>query len=249
MAGRADPIAEAIDRDLRALGDCERAEREKAYLKSDLLHYGVSVPALHKIADQAARSLDRTALLHLVTELWDEPVGHPVWERRFVAADLLSHRADLLSPADLPLAERLCREARTWAILDTLAPRVVGALADRFPDDVAPVLDRWACDDDFWLRRAALLAHLIPLRDGRGDWARFTRYADALLDDREFFVAKAIGWVLRDTSRRRPALVAMWVEPRAHRLHAVSFREAIKKLPADDQERLKGLRTMPPQAE
>lgn len=241
--------ADAIDHDLRALENCDRAERQKAYLKSDLLHYGVPVPALHTIADQAAPSLDRATLLRLVTALWDEPVGSPVWERRFVAADLLSHRADLLYPVDLPFAERLCREARTWAILDTLAPRVVGALADRFPDEVSPVLDRWAEDDDFWLRRAALLAHLIPLRDGRGDWARFTRYADGLLDDREFFVAKAIGWVLRDTSRRRPDLVMAWVEPRAHRLHPVSFREAIKKLPADDQARLKKRRAMPPQAD
>jgi 3-methyladenine DNA glycosylase AlkD len=31
-----------------------------------------------------------------------------------------------------------------------------------------------------------------------------------MLDEREFFIRKAIGWVLRDTARQRPALVYDW---------------------------------------
>jgi plasmid stability protein len=56
------------------------------------------------------------------------------------------------------------------------------------------------------VRRTALLALLLPLRRGAGD---FARYAEALLEEREFFIRKAIGWVLRETStgaRSRRAL-------------------------------------------
>jgi DNA alkylation repair enzyme len=52
--------------------------------------------------------------------------------------------------------------------------------------------DRWAADSDFWLRRSAMLALLISLREGRGDFDRFGRYADAMLCEREFFIRKAI---------------------------------------------------------
>jgi 3-methyladenine DNA glycosylase AlkD len=120
---------------------------------------------------------------------------------------------------------------------------VVGPLDERLPRRLDPTLDRWVEDDDFWMRRAALLTHLIPLRHQRGDWPRFCRYADELLADREFFVAKAIGWVLRDTARRRPNLVLDWVEPRGTRMQSVTFREVLKPFSAEVQQRLRDYRS------
>jgi 3-methyladenine DNA glycosylase AlkD len=227
-----------LDAALRAAAHPERADREKAYLKSTTVHYGVSVPATRALAVRTGKDLDRQRLVALATELWDEPADATVHERRLLAAELLAARVDLLEATDLQLLERLLRGARTWALVDTLAPSVVGPLSERYPAEVEPWLDRWAVDDDFWLRRAALLAHLLPLRRGGGDWERFTRYADPLLADREFFVRKAIGWVLRDTGRRRPSLVLAWVEPRVTRMSGVTLREAVKPLDAVDRQRL-----------
>jgi len=93
-------------------------------------------------------------------------------------------------------------------------------------------LDRWARDPDFWVRRSAMLALLVPLRRGGGDFERFSRYADAMLDEREFFIRKAIGWVLRETSKRRPAMIAEWLAPRMRRASGVTLREALKYLDA-----------------
>lgn len=230
--------AAELDGALRASARPGRAEQERAYLKSNLVHYGVPVPAIRALAKRASPGLDHDRLVAVATALWDEPVDAPVHERRMLAAELLEARADLLTPADLQLLERLLRESRTWALVDTLAPSVVGALSERFPRAVEPWLDRWARDDDFWLRRSALLAHLIPLRAGHGDWGRFTRYADALLPDGEFFVRKAIGWVLRDTGRRRPELVLAWVEPRVAVMSGVTVREAVKPFDPDTRDRL-----------
>jgi 3-methyladenine DNA glycosylase AlkD len=96
--------------------------------------------------------------------------------------------------------------------------------------DLTTVLDRWATDDDFWLRRSALLALLVPLRKGGGDLDRFLRHADAMLDEKEFFVRKAIGWVLRDVGKKRPDVVFAWLLPRARRASGVTLREAVKPL-------------------
>jgi len=92
------------------------------------------------------------------------------------------------------------------------------------------VLDRWATDADFWIRRSALLALLGGLRRGEGDFDRFSRYADAMLEEKEFFVRKAIGWILRETAKKRPELVYEWVLPRASRASGVTLREAVKPL-------------------
>jgi 3-methyladenine DNA glycosylase AlkD len=226
--------AARIERELRAAGDPDRAEQEKRYLKSRLEHHGASVPAIRRVAREAWREaggLPRDALLATVEALWERPIH----ECRMAAVELLELGTDELVPEDIALVERLIRQSRTWALVDGLAASVAAPLVERHPE-LGAVLDRWAVDDDFWLRRSALLALLPPLRRGGGDFARFGRYAEAMLGDREPFIRKAIGWVLRDTSRRRPELVAGWVEPRAGRASGVTVREAVKHLPPDRRE-------------
>lgn len=77
------------------------------------------------------------------------------------------------------------------------------------------------------------------LRRGDGELDRFLRHADAMLDQREFFVRKAIGWVLREIGRTRPEVVAAWLGPRgprgprAARVSGVTWREAVKYLPEE----------------
>ena len=225
-------LAVQVESQLRAVGDPERAEHEKRYLKSDLEHAGASVPAIRKIAKAALAdhaTLDHDGLVGLVNALW----ARPLHECRMAAVDLLELRSDALRPTDMKLVGRLIRESRTWALVDGLAASVAGVLVERYPE-LSKTLDRWSSDEDFWVRRSALLALLVPLRRGEGDFARFGRYADAMLEEREFFIRKAIGWVLRDTARKRPDLVYGWLKPRASRASSVTVREAVKYL-ADEQ--------------
>ena len=222
------PLVEQIDTALRTRGTPERAEHEKGYLKSKLIHCGTSVTAIRSVAKAVAAQhpgLGHDDLVMLVDALW----AAPVHERRMVAVELLDIYHGRLHGEDIVLLERLLRESRTWALVDPLAASVAGRLVECHPQ-LGLVLDRWAGDQDFWIRRAALLALLVPLRRGGGDFERFARYADAMLDDKEFFVRKAIGWVLRDTARKRPDLVYAWLLPRAARASSVSLREAIKPL-------------------
>lgn len=263
---QAHTIAEVVDRDLRARGSSERAQKEKAYLKSELLHYGVSVPDTRAVVRTALRTAkpSHDEVIELARTLWAPPTssddsagsaeptdtgraepmvtgagpaGHPtpVHERRAAATMVLIQSKDRLSGGDADFIEGLLREAKTWALIDPLAGDLVGPLSER---DAAfdPVLERWASDEDFWIRRSALLAHLVPLRQGRGDFDRFSRFADAMLEEKEFFIRKAIGWVLRDISRKRPDLVFDWILPRAHRASGVTIREAVKRLSTEQRE-------------
>jgi 3-methyladenine DNA glycosylase AlkD len=228
--------AAAIEAALRAAGSPERAVSEKAYLKSDLEFAGASVPAIRAIVGSWCADrpdLTRGDLVAVARALWSRPVH----ECRMACVELLDAKAGLLRAEDAPLIETLLRTARTWALADSLAASVMGSLAERYPE-LAGTLDRWARDDDFWLRRSAMLALLGPLRRGDGDFARFGRYADRMLEEKEFFIRKAIGWILRDTARRRPALVAEWLAPRVHRASGVTVREAVKPLAPDIRSKL-----------
>ena len=83
------------------------------------------------------------------------------------------------------------------------------------------------------MRRLAVLSLSRPVRAGAVPFATLAAVADRLLDEREFFVRKAIGWVLRDIGRRDPDLVAGFLSSRMGRVSGVTWREARKPLPAD----------------
>lgn len=229
-------LVAALEERLRAVSTPERAANEKRYLKSDLTFLGATLPQIQaSVRDLLPRGavLSHDELVRLVEMLW----APPVHERRMAAVLVVERDSGLLSPADLPLLERLLRESRTWALVDALAANVVGAIGQAHPTTTRPLLDRWATDDDFWIRRASLLAELRPLRGGEPMDA-FLERADAMLDEKEFFIRKAIGWVLREAGKRRPAEVVAWLEPRTDRASGVTLREAIKHLPLADHDRL-----------
>ena len=231
------PLAEQIEAELRPLGSPERAAQAKRYLKSELKHLGVTVPALRIVVVAFLRArpeLERADALELARALWKKPIH----ERRAAAVEVLSFYKKRLLAEDIAVIEDLLRESRGWALVDNLAVSVAGDLVERFPNKLAAALDRWAKDSDFWLRRAALLSLLLPLRRGEGDFERFCRYAESMLEEKEFFIRKAIGWVLRDASKKTPERVAAWLLPRAARASGLTVREAAKHLPARDRARL-----------
>jgi 3-methyladenine DNA glycosylase AlkD len=231
--GRAAETARRIEAELREAGTPARAAGEKRYLKSELDFLGSSLGDIRRVTKAIAKSapLEQDGLVALVEELWSKPV----FERRMAAVVLLELHAVELGSKDLSLIEGLIRESKTWALVDDLAGGVVGEIA--LHHRTKRMLDRWARDDDFWLRRSSLLAELKPLKRGH-PFRPFAARADAMLDETEFFIRKAIGWVLRETSKKRPQEVYEWIAPRTHRASGVTMREAVKYLEAGKATRL-----------
>jgi len=213
---------------LRAESDPVRAAAEQRYLKSDLEFFGCRVPHIRRATQAVVRrqaGLTRPQLLTEAAALW----GRPVFELRLAAIEALAAAEQLLEAQDLGSLEGMLRESRTWALVDALATGTLARLVERFPR-LAAELDRLAEDQDFWIRRSAMLALLPAIRRGGGDLERFAGYADQMLEEREFFIRKAIGWVLREASKKRPDLVYQWLLPRVGRASGVTLREAVKYL-------------------
>jgi 3-methyladenine DNA glycosylase AlkD len=226
---------------MRPLADAERAGQAKRYLKSDLDFLGVSVPGIRSAVTGTARSgpdPGRAGALAWARALWREPVH----ERRTAAIEVLRRYTPSLEPADLALVEAWIREAHGWAYVDPLAGGIAGPIALRHsgnpdhPGHQAAAwsrIDAWATDADFWVRRSALLTLLPGIRKGQPDRARFERYATPMLAEKEFFISKAIGWVLRETAKKDPDYVAAWTLSHLDLMSGVTFREAVRRLPPE----------------
>lgn len=208
--------ADFVDAALQREGSEERAAEAEERLGGDLRYYGSSVGAVRgTIRDTIRRypGLAHDEVTALSSELW----AVPVFERRLAAVVLLQSNLQLLAHSDLTRIEGFVREARLRVLVDPLAVDVTGPLIDRLEPPARAradvVLNRWAHDDDAWLRRAALLAPLRALRTGGGDWAAFTRSAAAVLSRRRDggeggggVDREAVSLVLSELERTRPEL-------------------------------------------
>jgi 3-methyladenine DNA glycosylase AlkD len=84
--------------------------------------------------------------------------------------------------------------------------------------------DKWIDDENIWLQRSAILYQLYY--KGETDEERLFRYILRRANSDEFFVQKAIGWVLREYAKTSPKNVISFVAN--HQLKPLSKREALK---------------------
>ncbi len=217
-------------RRLRRAGSAARAAGEKAYLKSDLRFWGTGQDAIRTAVRDYCGShpnLSRSELREIAETLYRTDVH----ELRASAIGMLEHDRAALVDRDLPWLIALVRVSRSWAYVDWIAPKVIGDVIARHPR-ARKRLAVWAEDSDFWVRRAALLAEHDALRAGEGDFALWSRLAVPMLDEREFFIRKAIGWVLREVSKKRPELSYQFLRKNRERVSSLSLQEGAKYLPS-----------------
>jgi 3-methyladenine DNA glycosylase AlkD len=227
-------LVDELRRRIAEAGDPDRAPQMQAYMKSALPFRGVSAVPLRAITREvvAAHPLpDRAAWRAAVLELWD---GAAYREERYAALAVAGHRRYRVhrDPSALDLYRHLVVTGAWWDLVDTIASHHVGEILARFPEQVTPVLEQWAVDEDLWLRRTAMLSQLGRRSDT--DVSLLRSALEQNLEDsphgREFFIRKALGWALRDYARTDPDWVRAFVTAHEDRLSGLSRREALKHL-------------------
>jgi len=209
----------------RACGTPERAKNEKAYMKSALRFFGARMPDVRGAAREyqlAIAPISHETLLDIATTLF----ATDYHELRNAAIALLELEQKTLTTSDLPLLLSFVREASNWAHVDWLAAKVIGPVVHRAPKP-ATLLRQWAKDEHMWIRRTALLASLDKLRID-GDFELFEELATPMLQEKVFWIRKAIGWVLREVSKKRPALVRGFIRRHRTKMSGLTLREASK---------------------
>jgi 3-methyladenine DNA glycosylase AlkD len=221
-------FADAVTAALTAAARPERASAMAAYVKDVAPFFGVATPGRRAATRTLLRQFGLPAgapsghLLAVAAELW----GRAEREHQYVAADLLRHHARHLTAEAAERLGALVTTRAWWDSVDALGPAVrAGAGHDaRWVE----VLDRWAGEDDRWLRRVALLSQLG--RGTKADVPRLLGYIERNAADGDVFIRKAIGWALRDMGRHHPDTVRQYVAARRDVLSTLSQREALKHL-------------------
>jgi 3-methyladenine DNA glycosylase AlkD len=222
-----DELARYVTAQLKLLADPKKAPAMAAYMKTTQPFLGVPTPMraamLKQMGDRFAPA-DQKSYARSVMALWKLPHR----EEQYCAISFARRYEQFITPASLPLYERMVREGAWWDFVDEIAVNLVGAVYGKFRAQTRPFIERWIDDEDMWIRRTALLSHLKHKRDT--DAAQLFEHCLKRAHEPEFFIRKAIGWALREYSKTDPRAVRAFLTRNRKQLSNLSYAEASKHL-------------------
>ena len=210
---------------MTAVADPQQAVQMARYMRDQFAFYGIKSPLRREILSGFLREYGVPVVEdvpEVVQALWELPER----EQQYNALDILIRLQKKLRPDFLPTLERLITTNSWWDTVDGLASNVSGTLFTNFPETGATAVQQWRSVDNIWLRRTTLL-HQLKYKDKTNAPLLFSLIEENL-DDKEFFIQKAIGWALREYSKTDETAVRAFVAN--NNLSPLAHREALKWL-------------------
>ena len=203
------------------LSNDQLAEPMKAYMKHHFPFLGIKSPARTEALRHYFSTHDIPEKPELLEEVWNI-YQLPEREYQYVAIALLSKKLKTLFVDDLGFIEKLITEKSWWDSVDS----IVGDIVKRDRKSGEKIMLQWSDSDNMWLNRAAILHQLKYKKDT--DEKVLIEIIIKHKNSNEFFIQKAIGWVLREYAKTNPVFVQQFVA--SHELKPLSKREALKHL-------------------
>src|SRR4051812_46908693 len=208
MAEKIHPLLAKLRAALKAAGNATNAKAMQAYMKSAMPMHGVPAPRRREILRGLLKDLswpDAETWAAEVRAIWH---GAKFREERYAALSLVSHRRAraFQTPEALPLYEELIVDGAWWDFVDELAANAVGGILRTHPVPMKKAMRSWSRSDDMWKRRTAILCQLTFKEET--DRKLLYECIEPVIDSKEFFLRKAIGWALRQYARVEPKEVA-----------------------------------------
>jgi 3-methyladenine DNA glycosylase AlkD len=209
------------------LRDAERAESMAAYMKNVAPFLGIAAPDRRRALRTAWRNMPQPSSDELGSAAL-ELAALPEREFHYAAYDLIDEFIDCTDEYFLDAyVTDLLVTTPWWDTVDGLVNAAVSPLCRSYDADW--LIDEWSQSGDRWLVRAAIGHQRGWKSETNVD--RVLGLCDRHWADSEFFVAKAIGWALRDLAWIDATAVQRFLDthPATNR---VAIREAERGLTA-----------------
>jgi 3-methyladenine DNA glycosylase AlkD len=231
-----DALTDLVGARLEAQADEGRRDWWTRYLKGEAVFRGVTMAQVRTQVDAVwaaevsgwpADEAKGLALAFLARQFTEDKLAGVL-----LLAEKLASR---LSAADLPMLAHPFEDGSVsdWGVSDWFSVKVLSPLCAREGLPFAEPLAGWVTADGLWQRRAPAAA-LAPLAPKRPSFERFDelclRVCASLVADPQRFAQTAVGWLLRELSKRRPEPVVEFVEEHADRLSREARRMATAKV-------------------
>ncbi|MCD6346127.1 MAG: DNA alkylation repair protein [Bacteroidales bacterium] len=196
---------------------------QKAYMKNHFEFYGIKTPLRRQIQRPffvkeylpAKSDLD-----DIVKTLW----GKDEREYQYFSLELVHKYVKQFEKEDIELFEFMITHKSWWDTIDFIAPKLVGSYFKDFSDQRDSYVEKWIASKNIWLQRTSIIFQLNYKEELDTEFLSYV--INSLTGSKEFFINKAIGWILRQYSKINPGWVIDFANKTA--LDNLSRREALR---------------------
>ncbi|RLD54273.1 MAG: DNA alkylation repair protein [Bacteroidetes bacterium] len=203
--------------------NAEVALGQKAYMKNHFEFYGIKSPIRREVQKPFLKTgylPPKADLENIVKALW----GKPQREFQYFSQEFTFKYVKQIGERDIDLFEYMVLNKSWWDTIDYISPKLIGEYFKCYPAQRDKFVEKWIASGNLWLQRSAILFQL-NYKEGL-DKEFLTYVINSLLGSKEFFINKAIGWVLRQYGKVNPD----WVIAFANKtqLAKLSEKEALR---------------------
>ncbi len=198
---------------------------QKAYMKNKFEFYGIKTPERREIQKPflVKKFLPKKKeLAKIIKTLWLKPER----EYQYFAQELMYKYIKELQPKDIELFEFMIINKSWWDTIDFIGPKLVGEYFKLYPEQRNQYVEKWLNSENLWFKRVSILFQLNYKDNLDKEYLAFI--INSLLGSNEFFINKAIGWILRQYGKTNPDWVIDFANKTA--LENLSRKEALRLL-------------------
>lgn len=189
---------QTLEKEFLKHSNLDIAIQQKAYMRGQFEYFGLKAPIRREIQKPftiKAYLPSKSEAFDIVKRLWLKD------EREFqmFAIDLLDKYKKQFEIDDIQLLEKLVIEKSWWDTVDFISYKLMGEYFKKYPQNILKYNNKWLESGNIWLQRSSLLFQLKYKE--KMDLELLEHNINYLLGSKEFFINKAIGWVLREYSR------------------------------------------------
>jgi 3-methyladenine DNA glycosylase AlkD len=217
------PFSQALVTACELQKDAERAEKMAAYMKGKFAYFGIMAKPRNEILKAIIK--EKTLpndVIAIAKELWRQPQR----ELHYCAIELMLKGKKQWTENTIAELEWFIITHSWWDSVDSIAVSLVGEYFKKWPDQKEAITQKWNASENLWLVRTSILFQLKYKRNT--DLEMLARYCLAHAHQKEFFIKKAIGWVLREYAKTDKNWVLSFVE--SYHFQSLSVKEALKHI-------------------
>ncbi|MGI6177286.1 MAG: DNA alkylation repair protein [Eubacterium sp.] len=237
-----------------AAADPEIAVQMAAYMRNRFEFYGIKTPERRALYRDLISTMKKTAKTAgkasaagkggesdvssdavpspIDWTLFDLCFADPHREFQYFACDAMNALCGHMKYEDIWHLKRYIKTKPWWDTIDSIT-KYIGSIGLR-DSRVAALMLEWSTDDDMWIRRTAI-EHQLGLKERTNRELLAEIIENNLASSpysgdfsREFFINKAIGWVLREFSKTDPEWVRDFIDRHREDMATLSVKEGSK---------------------
>jgi 3-methyladenine DNA glycosylase AlkD len=204
-----------LQRELKRLSDKDFAGQIKKYLKSPYEFYGIHVPEIRTLAKRLHEEHSLKDFYKIFNKLWKsgyhEEMSLALYSLQLYEEDFDMNTWKFLKPK--------LKNIQSWDQIDAVSSFIIGKILLKQPKLEKELL-KLSKSPNFWIRRIAIVSTLPRIKTG--DIRLTMELAEKYINEKEHYMQKATGWMLREAAKKKPEIVKRFVLKNIH-MPAICF--------------------------